>query len=287
MVDQPGWEIYFRSADRLEVIGYHQDRVRMLAGHWSAARGASGLNGCQIEVRRAPRLHVGLGAGTQLGLSVMAGLDAVAGRDGKRLDEWVSMADRGQRSGIGSHGFVRGGMLFDAGHVPGEPIGPLRDHVQLPDDWRVVLVIPRNEHGRHGEVEHRAFQSIPPVPESTTAEMEQLAVDTIFPSAARADFDLFSRSIYEYGILAGNCYAAVQQGPFASELLRRRVAKIRELNFAGVGQSSWGPTLYVFTRDSDEAHELRNRLARIDLFDEADTVVTAICRHGFRLTEID
>jgi len=58
--------------------GAGADRVGGFAVRWANARGESALLACRIVVRSLPRMHAGLGVGTQLGLSVA-----------RILDEWL------------------------------------------------------------------------------------------------------------------------------------------------------------------------------------------------------
>ena len=63
----------------------------------------------------------------------------------------------------------------------------------------------------------------------------------------------------------GACFASAQGGVFASPQASMIVNELRRLGFVGVGQSSWGPTLYGFCSYSGDdmstaVEKLRNRL---------------------------
>jgi predicted sugar kinase len=83
----------------------------------------------------------------------------------------------------------------------------------------------------------------------------------LLPTLAAKDFGGFSESLYQYGILAGNCFSHIQGGPFSSPKAAAVVAEIRAMGFAGVGQSSWGPTLFALAESRKEAAELVARIA--------------------------
>jgi beta-ribofuranosylaminobenzene 5'-phosphate synthase len=50
----------------------------------------------------------------------------------------------------------------------------------------------------------------------------------------------------------------VQGGVYADPLLARIVAHLRGQGIRGVGQSSWGPTLYALAPDAAEAERIAN-----------------------------
>ena len=66
--------------------------------------------------------------------------------------------------------------------------------------------------------------------------------------------------MYRFGRRAGLCYAAVQGGPYGSPRVEMLVERIRSFGVAGVGQSSWGPTIYATCRDQTEADWLIDQL---------------------------
>jgi predicted sugar kinase len=67
---------------------------------------------------------------------------------------------------------------------------------------------------------------------------------------------MFGEAIYRFGRLAGECFAAVQNGPFASEGIEGLVDSIREFGIPGAGQSSWGPTVFAVTDGDLQARQL-------------------------------
>jgi len=67
------------------------------------------------------------------------------------------------------------------------------------------------------------------------------------------EFERFGDSVYRYGHQAGMCFAARQGGPFASPRIGALVSTIRGLGVRGVGQSSWGPTVFALLPNEAEA----------------------------------
>jgi len=76
----------------------------------------------------------------------------------------------------------------------------------------------------------------------------------LLPAASSGDFRRFARSLWRYGQLAGDCFRQVQGGTFAAPRLAQLAARVRKLGVEGVGQSSWGPTLFAVL-DSPAAAE--------------------------------
>ena len=216
--------------------------------------------GYQIVIEAAPPDHVGLGTGTQLGLAIAAGILRLNGQEIWSSGELAYVTGRGGRSGIGTYGFLRGGLLMEAGKLPGETLSPLIARVEPPPAWRFVLLRPTDAVGLSGTDEQRAFADLPPVPESVTQKLCTEAELHLFPAAMENDFAAFSRSLGSYSRLAGECFAARQGGPFAGQTAARLVKLLKSLGVEGVGQSSWGPTLFALQPDQAAAEILATKL---------------------------
>jgi beta-RFAP synthase len=265
MVDGPAIRLAVTAADRLETACPLADRAREFACRWAHYAGLPGdaaeALACRVEVQSAAPEHSGFGVGTQLALSVAAALTAWFDRPPLPPAELAQSVGRGRRSAIGTYGFATGGLIVERGRLPDEPISPLECRLPLPDAWRFVLIQPRANTGLSGVAEQTAFDQLPPVPEEVTAELLDELHLRMLPAVRNADFAQFSDSIYRYGRQAGMCFAAVQGGPYNGPRLARIVDLIRELGVAGVGQSSWGPTLFALLPDERQAREFNARLA--------------------------
>ncbi|MCA9172487.1 MAG: hypothetical protein KDB23_32705, partial [Planctomycetales bacterium] len=82
------------------------------------------------------------------------------------------------------------------------------------------------------------------------------------------------------------CFAACQGGPYASPQLERIVAMVRNRGYAGVGQSSWGPTLFAFVDSPDAAREFCEWFERDSAgaeFGRVGLQIAAISNHGARV----
>ncbi len=256
MIDKPGLRLRISPAERWEVVGPIADRVQGFVRGVSSRLIQEELPPLRFEVLQSPHDHLGLGVGTQLGLSLAAGLNALFARPPLDADALALLAGRGERSAIGTHGFVHGGFLVDAGKREGELLSPLVARVALPEAWRFVLAIPRVERGRHGVDERQAFRELPPVPCAITKKLQEIVSHKLLPAVVERDCLEFSENLYRFGRLAGACFAGFQHGPFATQRVHRLVDRIRELGISGVGQSSWGPTIFALTADETGAEKL-------------------------------
>ncbi len=263
MVDRPALDVQFTAANEWQVSGPLAERMRRMIADPHVESTLRNLPKAKIEILTAPPEHAGLGVGTQLSLSVVAGLRALAGLPALAPAELATATGRAQRSSVGTYGFCLGGMIVEAGKLPGESIAPLICRLELPSEWRFVLVRPPHEAGLSGQAEREAFHQLPAVPGEVTAELTRELHAELIPAAQAGDFARFSYSLYRYGHLAGMCFSARQGGAYASPALSMLVERIRSLGSVGVGQSSWGPTIFGLV-DSDRsarqlAEELDNR----------------------------
>jgi beta-RFAP synthase len=196
-----------------------------------------------------------LGVGTALAMSVAGGLAAWLDMPPLPAEQLAASVGRGRRSAVGAHGFVHGGLIVEAGKAPGEEVSPLLVRVELPADWRFVLVTPPGE-GRSGGDEDEAFRRLPALPEAVVTRLRDELMRRLLPAAQRADFDAFSDSLYRFNRAAGECYTPYQTGPYASPRLAALVDEMRGAGVRGVGQSSWGPTLFALLPNQAAAEQL-------------------------------
>jgi len=209
----------------------------------------------QLAIAKTIPEHVGLGSGTQLGIAVGVALTTLY-RINVPVNELATVAQRGQRSGIGAGAFEQGGFLVDGGKGSRDAPPPIVSRVAFPPEWRVVLVLERATHGLHGERETAAFQKLPPFPEVLAGELCRLMLMQALPALAEHDIGVFGSAIGELQRITGDYFAAAQGGRFASPAVAEALAWFESRGIAGVGQSSWGPTGFAIVAGEVQAAEL-------------------------------
>ena len=266
MVDQPRIVVELSAAERWSVSGPFGERALQLAQQSLETCSASTIRAMKVDVCEVPAPHSGLGSGTQLALAIAAGVRQLCQAPPLKIEDLVTSVGRGRRSAVGSYGFQLGGLIWEVGREPGQSLGELKRRIEVPSDWRIVLVTLPHCEGLSGEHEQQVFERLPPVPTEVTRRLTRWAEEQILPAAEQADFATFAEFIYEYGRLAGSCFADIQGGPFASPQIASGVRILREMGVKGVGQSSWGPTIFALAANEVSAAELIERIAALEQF---------------------
>jgi beta-RFAP synthase len=263
MIDAPGLILSAESAMDWSAEGPLAQRALEISARIAERLSAAGtrLKPCHLFVEHAPAEHVGLGVGTQISLAVASALFAASGLELPSLEEAAFLTGRGLRSGIGLHGFAHGGLIVDGGRRSPDAVPPLLARVAFPPDWAVLVVQPGGGAGLHGGAELRAFDSLPPIDDDVTDRLCRLVLLGLLPAVQEHDLASFGAALTELQQQVGQCFAAVQGGIYARTDLDSVVAALRAEGLHGVGQSSWGPTLYGFsTQPPDERAKLLQRI---------------------------
>ncbi len=260
MIEPPTIELSISPAGLFIACGDCADRVRDCTRRLTHAWNLDSPPPCKIEVRSAPS-HVGLGVGTQLGLSVAAGLRQYLELPARPLESLAIDVGRGMRSAVGTYGFRHGGLIVDRGKLAGEQLGTFDRRLAIPASWRIVLVRPHNAEGVSGSEEAQKFTNLPAIPDDVTHDLWRITGEEMLPSVESGDCAAFGDAVYRFGRIAGRCFAAAQGGAFASSAIEQLVEKIRAFGVPGTGQSSWGPTVFAITNDEEEARNLADWLS--------------------------
>ncbi|MCC6580087.1 MAG: beta-RFAP synthase [Phycisphaeraceae bacterium] len=248
------WTATGRMADRaLEYARRFLDRAR--------ERGLTdSVPPAHLYVVRVPRPHTGLGTGTQLGMAVARGLAYWTRQPQLPASSLAHLVGRGQRSAIGAWGFIHGGLVVDGGKRQAHDLSPMVFQAAFPADWRLVLIRPRHLEGLSGQREQQAFNHQLSIPRQVTAELCRLVMLGLIPAMLERDLPSFGEALHELQVKVGQCFASAQGGLWADPSLTPIVDWLRGQGIHGVGQSSWGPTLYALTPDTDHALDLASRL---------------------------
>jgi beta-ribofuranosylaminobenzene 5'-phosphate synthase len=223
-----------------------------------------GVEGARVRVEQALPRHAGLGSVTQRALAVHTAIARAHDRE-PAVRTAAPMLDRGGRSGVGVATFERGGFVIDAGHPAdaftherpprGEwTVPPVAVRHALPADWRFVLAMPDAEPGRSGDAEDASMRAVVEAADPDVADrISAVVVDRLLPAAATGDPRAFGAAVDAVGRLNGEWYAAEQGGRYRPAVAPVVTALGSSDAVYGVGQSSWGPTVYAVTDADNES----------------------------------
>ncbi|PWB80988.1 MAG: hypothetical protein C3F08_02980 [Candidatus Methylomirabilota bacterium] len=268
-IDHPAISLEATPADHLSVVGQERGRVLALArrflSHYKLPQGV------HIAVKTMIPAHVGLGSGTQLALSVASALARVFGIQAD-VRELAAVMGRGRRSGIGIAAFERGGFIVDAGRrvtisdsVSGaDAIPPTIVRYPFPRGWTFAVAIPYADRGLAGSAEIEAFQRLGGGHGNGVAgRISRILLTQMLPSIKERDPAVFGRSLTDIQRIIGNWFRPVQGGTFAASQGAALARAMTRAGALGVGQSSWGPTIYGLAKDQQTAASIMEQLGRI------------------------
>jgi predicted sugar kinase len=84
----------------------------------------------------------------------------------------------------------------------------------------------------------------------------------MLPALNEGDLTAFGEALYEFNVLAGEAFAAEQGGLYVNPCVAEAVHALRSLGVRGVGQSSWGPTVFALVADVDQAEFILRRMGK-------------------------
>jgi len=247
MIDRPGLTVSIEPADAWSGDGALGQRAMAMAQRFTATLPAAEQRSFAVRVEEAPTEHVGLGVGTQLGLAVAQAIACETGHADWAAVELARRVGRGERSAIGVHGFTGGGLIVEGGKRPGEAISPLVCRAAFPAEWAVLLCVPEDSADWHGARERQAFArlgKLAPTPAETEA-LCRVVLMNILPALAAVDLAAFGDALHEFNARVGDVFAPAQGGRYGSPAIAEWVRKLRAAGLRGVGQSSWGPTVFA------------------------------------------
>ena len=165
--------------------------------------------------------------------------------------------------------------MVDGGKRSGDGIGELVARLDIPADWRFLLVTPAAVVGLSGADEIAAFGSLPVMSEATTGRLCQMVLMNLLPALAQGNFDEFASALFEYGRLVGEYFEPIQGGVFASEQVSELAERLSDLGLPLPVQTSWGPTCAIPCRSNDEAQTLAHQIAALPRMESLQQQIVA------------
>ena len=256
-VSRPAVVLEAQPADELSAEGAEAERALTFARRCREALGLAG--GAHLRVVEAIPPHVGLGSGTKLALAVAQALAALHGRDGRCAGAGARPpgARRAPRWGCGRSRSAASWSRAACGAGAERPAPLLARHA-MPEEWRIVLVVPDAEPGLSGAAEVQAFGRLVPSAERSAA-IAQLVLTSLLPALVERDLEEFGAALTRVQQLVGDAFATVQGGRFHPRAGALVEALLRG-GAAGAGQSSWGPAVYGVVGSEAAGRELARRM---------------------------
>lgn len=268
MIDQPATIVRASPAKRFVCSRTHTPdrlhrRITAIADRLARATGLRDKPPVEIQVLAAAPAHQGVGSGTQFQLAVAESMGLAMGWPGTSAD-WIEIANRGHRSAVGAHGYFRGGFIVEgcsavgvgeSEHQLGR--GNAIDHrLEFPPAWAVAVLSPQPGERMNivsGEFEQSHFDALPPVGRAQRQRLIDMILGDMVESIRDDRFADFAEIVHQYNAASGHLFATVQGGAYHGDDVAACVDRLRSSGFAGVGQSSWGPGVFVWLCDIEHA----------------------------------
>ncbi len=260
MVEEPSTEITICWAPHFAVDDSIAGRALEIATRLRGRLGMPDFPACHIQVLKRSPSHCGLGSGTQISLAIAEGLCRFHGWKVDGVPLAVEIAGRGKRSAIGVHGYFGGGLVVERTDQPSD-LNPIQRRVELPSEWRVMILKPTHPTATiSGSVEVEQFASLVAASQNAKSRLQDLLHNELLPAAETGDFDRFADAVQIYNRSSGMLFAETQGGPYHGAAVTRLIDQVMSIGGRGVGQSSWGPGVFVWFKSQRNADDFANHL---------------------------
>ncbi len=291
MIDAPGITLSVEPAPEWSFAGPLANRARAIVDQLFIDRPELRDLSHRVQIQQAAPEHVGLGTGTQLSLSLLRALAESWSWEHRSARNLALLGQRGRRSAIGIRGFERGGFLVDRGKKENEAIAAVAARRNFPTEWPIILVLPSSEPGLHGRDEDAAFALLEQqqqAPWEHPSPLDHpywvwLALKNMLDALEQMNFKRFSEYLHKFNRSVGSAFRSVQNGTYASPQIAEMVEWLTELGVEGVGQSSWGPTVFALAQDQDNAEWIVKQLRRHYHFGNDQILITRANNKGAQL----
>jgi predicted sugar kinase len=107
----------------------------------------------------------------------------------------------------------------------------------------------------------------------------------LLPAVLEHDLAAFGSALSAVQEIVGTCFAAVQGGRYGCIEAEGLVERLCGVGLQGVGQSSWGPTLYAFSdAPLPDRHRVLERLRNDPAFADYSLDWTVASLNGAKMT---
>ena len=255
-IKEVGYDILAEKSNELEVLGPRKDAKQAKGIAEKVMRIYNIHDPIKLTIIGSIPTHTGLGSTTQLTLAVATAITRLHGTKVSPV-ELAEKMGRGKNSGVGTYAFSNGGFIVDGGVRDGK-FPPLLVRYDFPEEWRFVIVASDVERGLDEKTEAKLFKQITGSTD-IARKICHLLVLKMLPSVVERDVENFGHSLTEVQRLVGGAFSPIQGNVFGSRLASNIVDQMLKDGAHGVGQSSWGPTVYGLVEGEAQAKELKER----------------------------
>jgi beta-ribofuranosylaminobenzene 5'-phosphate synthase len=240
----------------LGTVGFCSDDVRALEKRLLHMQEYFRIGGVKLIDADIPGRHIGLGVGTVTSLAAVESMSILYKLDLGVVD-LIKQSGRGGTSGIGIHGYFRGGFIFDIGRKFDEDKIVSSDDIENPKDqpfalsqismpeWQIGIFRNNNLNSVSASIERGLFSSVLPLAQDEVYKISYHSVFGALASVAVADFDAFCLAVNELQECAWKQAEIKLHGPSLAQDMK----KLKELGCDAVGMSSVGPTLFFLAKN--------------------------------------
>lgn len=230
--------------------------------------------------------HAGLGSGTQLALALGYSVYSLFGKKIK-IKDIAKLLARGKRSGIGIGAFKYGGVLVDDGDLLQKSnsyrVPEIIIRIPFPKNWRIILILDRTIKGVHGNRERTVFKKLPSYPQKISQKFYKILITEALPSLTKENIGNFGKAVTKIQKIIGDHFSKFQGGNYSSYKVEKAIRWLNQMGVSGYGQSSWGPTGFVFVSNEKKALRIIEKAKKEWNYEKDLNFV--LCRgrnHGFR-----
>lgn len=269
-INKPKVRIVGENSDKIIITGNDSERAESFVKQLFKLYAISG--GLSLTLEEVIPRHIGLGSTTQLSLSIALLVKTLCGLSAS-IDDIALRLGRGRVSGIGIAVFKYGGFIVDSGRLLLDKDNIPRPifRLEFPENWRFLIVIPGVRRGFTEEEESFFFdqfektvasrgKGIILMSEKTSNKLCRIALVKLIPAIVDKDIVAFGEALTEIQEKVGKFFSQIQGGIFRGEVLEKFAKLLLRHGAFGVGQSSWGPTIYGIYESEKEAKQAYDAL---------------------------
>lgn len=251
-ISSPNNIVEIEESDELVITGCRSEEIASRVMDFARRHGLHGL----VRIEECIPQHVGLGSTTQLTLAVAYGLSLLNGLRVDPVDIAIEVG-LGRYSGVGTYVFKHGGFIVDSGRKDTTRFPGLLLRVDFPENWVFIVVTPPGR-GLTESREDSVFTSEEKIPLELVWRASHYLLE-LATAVLDRDFDSFTRALSMLQESVGSMFSRYQGGVFSSYSIDA-IRLLREVGLEGVGQSSWGPSVYGVVNGLEEAEAILEKL---------------------------